>query len=159
MLRPNDLSAALRVAYITGWRLRSEILTRQKHHVDLEAGWLGLESGETKNGEGRMFPLTPELAPFSKANFGARASSKMPPARSCLGFSSKRQTTRKLSQDLDKRLQAAAVPGRIPHDFRRSAVRNLERTGGFHAPRLWRCWPQDPGDLFARRDRRRRHTA
>ena len=41
--------------------MRSEILTRQWHHVDLRAGWLRLEPGETKNTEGRMFPLIPAL--------------------------------------------------------------------------------------------------
>src|SRR5208337_3450708 len=51
----------LEVGYITGWRITSDILTRQKRHVDLEAGWLRLDPGESKNGEGRMFPLTPEL--------------------------------------------------------------------------------------------------
>jgi hypothetical protein len=35
--------------------------TRQKHHLDLQAGRLRLEPGESKNKEGRMFPLTPEL--------------------------------------------------------------------------------------------------
>jgi hypothetical protein len=32
------------VAYITGWRVRSEIVTREKAHVDLGAGWLPLVS-------------------------------------------------------------------------------------------------------------------
>jgi len=36
-------------------------MTRQWRHVDFDAGWLRLEPGETKNGEGRMFPLTPKL--------------------------------------------------------------------------------------------------
>jgi integrase len=49
------------VAYVTGWRISSEILTRQWRHLDLKAGWLRLEPGETKNGEGRQFPLTPHL--------------------------------------------------------------------------------------------------
>jgi len=49
------------VAYITGWRVKSEILTRQWQHVDFRAGWLRLEPGETKNRKGRNFPLTPEL--------------------------------------------------------------------------------------------------
>ena len=44
---PDDLKPMLETAYITGWRIHSEILTRQKHHVDLKAGWLRLEPGET----------------------------------------------------------------------------------------------------------------
>src|SRR5208282_3125316 len=58
---PEELKPVIQTAYITGWRIASEILTRHKHHVNLEAGWLRLEPGETKNGEGRNFPLTPEL--------------------------------------------------------------------------------------------------
>jgi len=42
-------------------RLKSEILTRQWAHVDLQSGWLRLEPGETKNPEGRQFPITPAL--------------------------------------------------------------------------------------------------
>ena len=53
---PEELDPVIQTAYITGWRIASEILTRQKHHVDLEAGWLRLDPGETKNGEGRNFP-------------------------------------------------------------------------------------------------------
>jgi len=45
--------------YITGWRVKSEILTRQWAHVDFHSGWL--RPGETKNAEGRQFPLTPAL--------------------------------------------------------------------------------------------------
>jgi integrase len=30
-------------------------------HVDFQSGWLRLEPGETKNAEGRQFPLTPAL--------------------------------------------------------------------------------------------------
>jgi integrase len=52
---PEDLCPVFEVAYITGWRVRSEIITRQKGHVDLAAGWLRLEPGEAKNRDGRMF--------------------------------------------------------------------------------------------------------
>ena len=58
---PDDVKPMVEVAYITGWRISSEIATRQRHHVDLKAGWLRLEPGETKNGKGRNFPLTPRL--------------------------------------------------------------------------------------------------
>lgn len=49
------------VAYVTGWRIYSEFLTRRWSHVDFNTGWLRLEPEEMKNGEGRMFPLTPGL--------------------------------------------------------------------------------------------------
>ncbi len=49
------------IASLTGWRVKSEILTRQWAHVDFQSGWLRLEPGETKNAEGRQFPLTPAL--------------------------------------------------------------------------------------------------
>jgi len=58
---PGHHKPVVQVTYITGWRIASEIVTRKKHHLDLSAGWLRLEPNETKNGEGRMFPLTPEL--------------------------------------------------------------------------------------------------
>jgi integrase len=51
---PDDLQAAFAVAFITGWRVKSEILTRQWAHVDFHSGWLRLEPGETKNAEGRQ---------------------------------------------------------------------------------------------------------
>jgi hypothetical protein len=53
-----DVAPVVEVASITGWRLASEILTRQWHHVDFKGGWLRLEPGETKENEPRMFPMT-----------------------------------------------------------------------------------------------------
>ena len=47
-LGSEDVSASLEAAYITGWRLASEIFSRQWKHVDLAGGWLRLEPGETK---------------------------------------------------------------------------------------------------------------
>jgi integrase len=58
-LRP-ELAALATVAKVTGWR-RGELVSRQWRHVDFEHGWLRLEPGETKNGEGRQFPLVSEL--------------------------------------------------------------------------------------------------
>jgi integrase len=49
------------MAYITGWRVPTELLTRTWAPVDFTHGWLRLETGETKNDEGRSFPLTPDL--------------------------------------------------------------------------------------------------
>ena len=50
------------LAYTYGWRVRDEVLTLARRHVDLEAGTVRLDPGSTKNGEGRVVYLTPALA-------------------------------------------------------------------------------------------------
>ena len=59
---PVEVRPVARVAYITGWRLASEIVTRQWRHVDFAAGFVRLDPGETKNGKGRMSPSPPSYA-------------------------------------------------------------------------------------------------
>ena len=106
---PDNLQPVFAVASLTGWRVKSELLTRQWAHVDFQSGWLRLEPGETKNVEGRQFPLTPAL-------------------RAVL----ERQRARTLAIEKTPR---TIIPwlfhrsDRIPHDVRRTAVRNLERAG------------------------------
>lgn len=58
---PQDLQVAVSIAYTFGWRIRSEVLTLQRRQVDLKAETLRLDPGTTKNGEGRVVYLTPEL--------------------------------------------------------------------------------------------------
>jgi integrase len=56
---PDHLRGVIQTAAITGWRIKSELATRQWQHVDFGAGWLRLEPGEAKTDEGRMFPPHP----------------------------------------------------------------------------------------------------
>jgi len=58
---PEDLQVAVTIAYTFGWRMQSEVLALFLRHVDLAAGTLCLEPDMTKNGEGRLVYLTPEL--------------------------------------------------------------------------------------------------
>ena len=60
------------VAYITGWRVASELLTRQWSHVDFAPAGSGSSPGETKNGEGRMFALRPSSGPSSRRSASTR---------------------------------------------------------------------------------------
>src|SRR5687767_1980916 len=48
-------------AYITGWRIDSEVLPLEWRQVDFGAGEVRLDPGKTKNGEGRTFPMTRDL--------------------------------------------------------------------------------------------------
>jgi site-specific recombinase XerD len=142
---PEEIRPVAVTAYVTGWRVHDEILTRQKHHLDLKAGWLRLDPGETKNNEGRNFPLTPMLREvlerqFQRTEALQREKGVIIPClfhrngkrikafrRSWLtalvkaGFGTE---IRNASGKLVKK-----VGSRIPHDFRRTAVRNLERAG------------------------------
>jgi len=49
---PADLAAAVTISYTFGWRMRSEVLTLQRRHLDLRASTLRLDPGTTKNDEG-----------------------------------------------------------------------------------------------------------
>jgi integrase len=127
---PEELKPVIQTAYITGWRIASEILTRQKHHVNLEAGWLRLEPGETKNGEGRNFPLTPELQEILAQQIEKTREIEHATGRiiSWL-FHRDGNAIRDFRGAWASACKGAGIAKRIPHDFRRTAVRNLERAG------------------------------
>ncbi len=58
---PEQVRPVAIFAYITGWRIDSEVLPLESRQVDLVAGEVRLDPGKTKNGEGRTFPMTPDL--------------------------------------------------------------------------------------------------
>jgi integrase len=58
---PPDLQVATAIAYTFGWRTQSEVLTLERRHLDLGSETLRLDPGMTKNDEGRVVYLTPEL--------------------------------------------------------------------------------------------------
>jgi hypothetical protein len=51
----------LAIAYTYGWRIQNEVLALERRQVDLDNGTLRLDPGTTKNDEGRVVYLTPEL--------------------------------------------------------------------------------------------------
>jgi integrase len=128
---PSHLHAVALFAYRTGWR-KSEILTLRWGQVDLAAGIVRLEPGTTKNAEGRTFPFgaDPVLRDLlhglrSETSALERETASVVPfvfhraGRPILDFyGAWRRACRE-----------AGVPGRIFHDFRRTAVRNMERAG------------------------------
>jgi integrase len=132
---PDDLALVIRVGYVYGWRLSSEVLTLTKAQIDLHEGTLRLEAGKTKNRDGRLVYLTPELqaaiadqlsrVKVLEREMGAIVPWLFPHLRG------KRQGERITS--FRKRWATACVkagcPGMLRHDLRRTAVRNLVNAG------------------------------
>jgi integrase len=58
---PGAVRPAATFAYITGWRVDSEVLPLEWRQIDFGAGEVRLDPGTTKNGEGRTFPMTRDL--------------------------------------------------------------------------------------------------
>jgi integrase len=124
-------------AYITGWRTPSEILPLEWRQVDLKAGEVRLDPGTTKNGDGRVFRLTAKLRRILEdqqtvAEQLQRTQGTIVRHVFCFTTGEKagqRITESGFNKAWRKARVAAGCPGRIPHDLRRTAVRNLVRAG------------------------------
>jgi integrase len=70
---PEPLRGVATFAYVTGWRVQSEILPLQWHQFDREAGTVRLFAGTTKNRAGRVFAYryVDELAALVDAQWQA----------------------------------------------------------------------------------------
>ncbi|MBI1875504.1 MAG: site-specific integrase [Acidobacteria bacterium] len=141
---PESMRPVVMFAYVTGWRINSEVLPLEWRRVDLSAGEVRLDRGTTKNGEGRVLYLTPELqrlleqqreladrvqrekgmiVPFAFFHCSRRKDGEL-----------RHLSGQRISQDgfyhaWRRAREAAGHPGRIPHDFRRTAIRNMVRAG------------------------------
>ncbi len=131
-----DLQVAVTIAYTYGWRMQSEVLSLSLVHVDVDAGTLRLDPGTTKNGEGRVVYLTPELRlmlieQIDRAKALSRTLNRVIPSV----FPNPRKGRFQGTQLRDFRkawmtaCTRAGLTGMIRHDFRRSAVRNVVRSG------------------------------
>jgi integrase len=133
-LRP-DLQVAVTIAHTFGWRMQSEVLTLGLRQLDLGAGTLRLEPGTTKNDEGRMVYLTPELKSLLTAQVErVRALERqMGQIISYLFPYLKGRHRGQQIQDFRKAWKTACLkagcPGMLRHDFRRTAVRNMVNLG------------------------------
>jgi hypothetical protein len=53
--------AAASIAYLFGWRMQSEVLTLERRHLDVRGGDPCVDPGMTKNDDGRLCYLPPDL--------------------------------------------------------------------------------------------------
>ena len=138
---PDDVAPVVEFGFFTGWRTHSEVLPLTWDRVDFEHGVVVLY--DSKNRAGRTFPFAAVsgLADVLDAQLEKRHAlggrprtvffrewrDDLPMMRSTIGkpVSYKRYFLPAWHQACGK----AGLEGLIPHDLRRSAVRNLERAG------------------------------
>src|SRR5216683_7621930 len=134
---PAHLRAIVAFAFVTGWRTPSEILPLEWRQVDLTAGEVRLDPGTTKNHDVRVFPLTRELRRVLEAQHAVAerlTREQGTIARYVFCYTTGQKTGQRITESAfnkawRKARVAAGCPGRIPHDFRRTAVRTLVRAG------------------------------
>jgi integrase len=128
---PAELQSLITFLYYTGWRL-GEARALTWAQVDFTTETIRLEPGTTKNRAGRVFPFgaMPELAAVLQAQ---RTHTDVTERTTGQVIRPVFHRHGKPIQDLRGAwavaCRAAGVAGRLVHDLRRSAVRNLERAG------------------------------
>jgi site-specific recombinase XerD len=129
---PTEYRALFEIAYITGWRIKSELLTRQWRHVEFDGkGWLRLEPGEAKDETaGREFQFTTWMREVleRQRKFVSQIERRTGIVIPWVFCRADGTEIRGYYRAWRAACRAAGIE-RIPHDFRRTAVRNFERAG------------------------------
>lgn len=128
---PDELRGVVTLAYFAGWRIASEVLPLKWTHVDRAAKTVRLDPGHSKNGEGRTLPcgLLPELWAVIDTQWSEHERLKAAGVICPSVFHRNGKPIRHFRKAWAAACVAAGVPGKLLHDFRRTAVRNLVRAG------------------------------
>ena len=127
---PAPYAAVVGFGYFTGWRLKSEVMPLTWRQVN--AGVVRLEGSMTKNGKAREFPISalPELDALLRERreittaTESRLGTVIP-----LVFHVEGKPIKDMRKVWKQACKDTGLVGKLPHDLRRSAVRNLERSG------------------------------
>ena len=133
---PEDLRGLVTFAYVTGWRVPSEILPMRWPQIDRRQGDVRLEPGTTKNEDGRTFPYggVDELRAVLEAQWRQhevlRGEGIICPWVFCRSVGKRKgKPIKNFRKAWVTACRKAGCPGMLRHDFRRTAVRNLDRSG------------------------------
>ena len=128
---PEELQGITLIAFLVGWRISSEIQTLTWGQVNREARTVRLEPGSTKNDEGRTLPydLLPELVDVIERQWREHERLAAEGTICPYVFHRSGRPIKGFVKAWKSACQTAGCPGKLPHDLRRTAVRNLVRAG------------------------------
>jgi integrase len=118
---PPHYRGPVRFAYLTGWRMHSEVMKLRWRQVDFDKGEVWLLDGETKSGQGRLFPMFPALRALLEEQAAGRRGEYV--------FHRAGKPWQITHPVWDRACRDAKVEGRLMHDLRRTAARNLIKAG------------------------------
>jgi integrase len=127
---PEHLRDFARFGYITGWRV-TELRTLRWADVNRDAQLITLRSENSKNPEPRILPLTGELSSIIVRRHQER-SVEQPDGSTIIAefvFHRRGGQIRDFRRAWALTREAAGKPGLHFHDLRRSAVRNMDKSG------------------------------
>jgi len=128
---PESLRPFVRFLYLTGWRA-GEALGLTWAGKDFAASVVRLEPRVTKNREGREFPFAAFPALAELLNQQRECTSTLERKQSRIispVFHRDGRAIRSYARAWNAACKTAGIAGRLVHDLRRTAVRNLERAG------------------------------
>lgn len=125
---PAPVDDIARFAYLSGWR-KGEILGLRWQAVDRKAKEVRLQT--SKNGHGRFLPLEGQLWDLMERRWAARQFllSNDVPAISEFVYHRRGRLITEFRKSWATACKSAGVPGKLFHDLRRTAVRNMIRAG------------------------------
>lgn len=122
---PAHLKPVVILGFYTGMR-RGEILNLRWSQVDFGAGVLRLESKDTKTKRPRNIPLGPEVRALLEA-WRLETMTKYPACDRVAHFDG--QPIKSITRSWKTACRRAGLPGKLFHDLRRTAIRNLTKAG------------------------------
>jgi len=123
---PDHMKIPFIIGYWTGMRA-GEIVNLKWDQMNLDEGWIRLEPGTTKSGRGRSIPLVAEVREV--LGFWKNLTlTKYPSCHWVCHYRGERM--KRLSKRMwDSVCEKVGLSGKLFHDLRRTAVRNMVRAG------------------------------
>jgi integrase len=119
---PAAYQDVLDFGYLSGWR-RGEVLTMEWRDVDREGRVIRLRPEVGKTREGRVLVLSAPLHAVMERRWHART------LGCSLVFHEAARSLQGFKNAWERACEAAGVPGKLFHDLRRTAIRNMVRAG------------------------------